>query len=409
MYFALMIGPRFPTIPVATLVLALITLPSCASRKGPAGFQMPPMPVEVAEVRPQTVRDQFRALGSIESDEIVQVVSELNATGARISFPEGEPVAKGALLAQLDDREFRAEAMRAEAQRELAEANAQRAERLFEQQVISPQQRDDARTELKVAEANEALAKARLAKTSITAPFGGLVGRRHVSPGAYLKSGDAITELARVEEMKVTFAAPERHISEIQRGRQVDVTTPAYPGQVFEGLVSVVDPIVDPETRTVQLVARVPNPDRKLRPGMSANVSVTFAERTNALTVPDEAVFAEGSQSFVYVVNPDNTVARAAVELGTRDSASAEVVRGLAAGARVVRAGHQKLFPGAKVVPVQEQASIGADSARAVTPDAVGAAPGGTPSAAGAAATRGTGGATGAKAAPRGTRPKGKP
>ena len=67
---------------------------------------------------------------------------------------------------------------------------------------------------------------------------------------------------------------------------------------------------------------------------MSANVLVTFAERAQALAVPDEAVFAEGNQSFVYVVKPDSTVARTAIELGTRDSSQVEVVSGLEAGRR---------------------------------------------------------------------------
>lgn len=315
---------------------------------------MPPTPVEVSEVRPLTVRDQFRALGSIQSDEIVQVVSEINAIATRVPFAEGQPVAAGALIAQLDDREARADAQRSEAQRELAQLNAERSQRLFEQNAISSQERDNATTSLKVAEANEALAKARLAKTHITAPFAGMVGRRRVSPGAYLKSGDVITDLARVDDMKVAFAAPERFLGELKPGREVQVTTPAFPDDVFRGRLTVVDPIVDPNTRTVQLVARISNTGLKLRPGMSANVSVTFAERTGALVVPDEAVFAEGNQSFVYRVKQDSTVARTAVTLGTRDSSQVEVLSGLEAGALIVRAGHQKLFDGARVHPVRE-------------------------------------------------------
>jgi membrane fusion protein (multidrug efflux system) len=85
---------------------------------------------------------------------------------------------------------------------------------------------------------------------------------------------------------------------------------------------------------------------------MSANVSVTLSERPDALVVPDEAIFAEGGQNFVYVVKPDSTVARTAVALGLRDSSRVEVVHGLAAGQRVVSAGHQKIFDGAHVMPI---------------------------------------------------------
>lgn len=319
---------------------------------------MPPTPVEVAEVHPQTVRDQFRALGTLEAAEIIQVVGELNAIIRSIQFTEGRAVQAGDLLVQLDDREIRAEAERSEAQREQAQLNYDRAKKLSEQNVASPQDLDNARTALKVAQANEALAKARLDKTRILAPWPGLIGRRSVSPGAYLKSGDPIAELARVDLMKVAFAAPERYLGQLVPGIAVELTTPAFPGESFHGEVTVVDPIIDPNTRTVQMVARIGNTGFKLRPGMSANVSVTFAQRAMALVVPDEAVFAEGANNFVYVVKPDSTVTRSVITLGSRDSAHVEVVKGLDAGALVVRAGHQKLYEGAHVMPVQSQPAV---------------------------------------------------
>lgn len=337
---------------MAPLVL-LLAISGCAKKQG-GGFQMPPTPVEVAEVHPQVVRDQFRALGSVESDEIVQIVSEINAIVVSLPFTEGRPVARGAVIARLEAKETAAEAARASAQRELAQSNTQRAQKLYEQEVISQSQLDDLRTGLKVAEANENLARARLAKTVVRAPFSGSLGRRRVSSGSYLKAGDVITELARIDEMRVTFAAPERYLARLKPGSAVSISTPAFPGESFAGKIAVVDPVIDPESRSVQLVARVPNPNHKLHSGMSANVSVTFDERSQALVVPDEAVFAEGTQTFVFVVKPDSTVARTSIVLGLRDSSRVEVTSGLAAGATVVRTGHQKLFDGAKVMPIPD-------------------------------------------------------
>ncbi len=341
-----------PSVALLLLSLSLLSAGCAPKGGGKGGFQMPPTPVEVAEVRPQVVRDQFRALGGVASQDQIEVVSELNATIVELPFAEGRPLEQGALIARLDDREFAAESQRSEAVRDQAKANFDRATTLRAENAISEQALEDARTALKVAEANAALARARFEKTRIRAPFPGLAGRRRVSPGAYLRSGDVITDLARIDEMKVTFSAPERFAAMLAVGVPVDVSTPAFPDERFPGRVSVVDPVIDPQTRTVQLVARIPNPARRLRPGMSANVSVTFAERAGALAVPDEAVFAEGSQSFVFVVDDSNQVARVPVRLGTRDSARVEVLEGLSAGQRVVSAGHQKLFPGAKVLPV---------------------------------------------------------
>jgi hypothetical protein len=97
----------------------------------------------------------------------------------------------------------------------------------------------------------------------------------------------------------------------------------------------------------------------------------------NALTIPNEAVFAEGNQTFVYVVGPDSTVSRTAITLGTRLSDVVEVVKGLEPGARVVKAGHQKLFEKAKVIPTDSGAPASGAGASAAAGGAAAAAPAG--------------------------------
>lgn len=333
----------------------LFLVPTLACKAGGPGrgaFVMPPTPVEVTDVNPQTVRDRFHALGTLEADQNIEVVSEIGGKVRSINFVEGQPVQKGATLVQIEDAEYRAEAKRSEAQRQLAVTDFDRASKLHEQNVISTQELEDKRAALEVAEANEELAKARLAKTRIIAPWSGLIGRKRVSDGGYVKAGDPITDMARVDEIRVQFAAPERFFGSLKSGIEVTVTTPAFPGETFHGRVTVVDPMVDPATRNVQLVARIPNTQRRLRPGMSANVAVTLDERTRALMVPDESLFADGTQTFVYVVKPDSTVTKTAVRTGARDSSMVEVLQGLEPGTRVVKAGHQKLYEGAKVMPV---------------------------------------------------------
>jgi membrane fusion protein (multidrug efflux system) len=116
----------------------------------------------------------------------------------------------------------------------------------------------------------------------------------------------------------------------------------------------VVEPVIDLTTRTARVVARVQNLGRRFRPGMSANVSAVLGSRPHALTIPNEAIFGSGNQSFVFIVKPDSTVARVALTLGTRMTDVVEVLDGLKAGMTVVRAGHQKLFDGGKVMPMPE-------------------------------------------------------
>jgi membrane fusion protein (multidrug efflux system) len=365
-------GDRFGALIAAPLVA--LVLAGCAGRAG-GGFQMPPVPVEVADVKTEGVTDRFRAVGTIEAEETVRIVNEISAVVRELPFAEGQSVNAGAVLARLDDSDLHAESQRADALRDQARTNHQRVKQLFDQQAASQQELDDAASALKVADANAVVARTRYDKAHIRSPLTGVVGRRLVSPGAYLAVGTPITEVASVGTVKVGFSAPERYLSQLRRRAIVTITTTAYPGEVFNGDISVVDPILDATSHTVQLVARIHNRGGRLRPGMSADVTATLGERPQALTVPDEAVFGEGDQSFVYIVKPDSTVMRQAVVLGTRDSTRAEVTEGLKAGDRVVRAGYQKLFPGAKVMPVPAGAAGG--------PGAGGAGGGAAPGAAG--------------------------
>lgn len=338
-------------IPMALLVF---TISACSQQQaqGGGGFQMPPMPVEAATVAQSAVIDPFEAVGTVEAEDAITVVSEIDATVINLPFQEGTAIAKGGLIAQLDDTQLRAEEERAKAILEQRKVTFERIKTITDEGLGTAQSRDDAAAALKVAEAELELIRARLKKTRIVAPFAGLLGARRVSPGAFVRAGSPITDLAQIQRLRVTFSAPERYFPQLQLGAEVKVSTTAYPGYELTGKVQVIDPIVDLGTRRVKVIATLDNPGGKFRPGMSANVTVVLGERPNALVIPSEAVFVEGDQALVFVIQADSTVARTPVELGTRLRENVEVLNGLAAGAMVVRAGHQKLFPGAKVMPI---------------------------------------------------------
>jgi membrane fusion protein (multidrug efflux system) len=328
----------------------------CAEKEAAGGgFSMPPMPVEVAPAQVQRIADRFEAVGTVEAEAAITVVSEIDATVVRLPFAEGGALERGALIAQLDDAQLAAEVARAEALRAQGQATYDRVAEIVAQRAGAPQDLDDAAAALKVAEANLALARSRAAKARITAPFAGIIGARKVSVGTFLRSGQAIAELVDVDQIRVKFSAPERFLSRLSRGAEVAVSTAAYPDHQATGEITAVEPVLDASTRSARVVARVANPERRFLPGMSATVSVVLSERPEAITIPNEAVFANGAQSFVFAVNPDTTVARVAVALGIRMAEVVEVREGLAPGTPVVRAGHQKLFDGAKIMPIPGQ------------------------------------------------------
>ena len=371
----------------ARSIFACVALLACAAalggcaKKGGAGgpggkggFQMPPTPVETATVATAQLADRFVAVGSLEARDVVDITTQIAAPVRAFHFTEGGHVSQGAVLVDLFSDDRKAQSDRAAALVDQAKAERDRAEQLHKQDAVSTSVWEGANAAYHVAAANDAVARVEWQKTQIRAPFSGSVGVRKVSPGAYVRPGDLIVQLARTDVMKVTCDAPERYVGALHIGDAVHLTTAAFPRLTFYGRITVVDPLIDPNTRTVHVVAQVPNGDGRLKPGMSANVAVTLAERPNALVVPDEAVFAEGAQTFVYVVKPEGTVSKTAITLGTRDESRAEVLSGLSAGQIVVSAGHQKLYDGAKVMPLP----AGGATPPSPAPAAVHAAKGGT-------------------------------
>jgi len=339
----------------------LAALAGCGGGDQQAGgsFQRPPTPVEAATVAIEGVTDRFTTLGTLEASEAITVTGEIDGIIVAIPFREGGRLAAGELIARLDDAQLKAEAQRASALRDQFHSSWQRVKSIVDQGAGAPQDLDDALAALKVAEANLALAETRLAKTRITAPFDGLAGKRRVSKGAFLRAGSPITTLAQIDRLRVAFAVPERILSSLHVGAEVSVTTTAFPGQVLIGTIDVIEPQLDPLTRNVSVLALVDNPEELLRPGMSASVEVVLSQRANAITVPSDAVFVEGGQAYVYVIKPDSVVTRTAVVLGSRLAGAVEVTGGVTAGQQVVKAGHQKLYEGAKVAPVDTQGEEG--------------------------------------------------
>lgn len=340
---------------VVAVVSVLVLVSACGGKKGQGGgFGGFAVPVEVATAKQGPIEDRFAIVGSLEASESITVVAEIDGTIAALPFKEGQPVKAGSLIVHLDDAELAAQVARAEAVRDQERATYDRTRNVVDQGAGAPQDLDDAAANLKVAEAELKLARARLAKTKIRATFPGITGTRRVSVGAFVRAGAEITTLTRIDELRVNFTVPERLLRQLHRGSTVTVTTTAYPDHRLNGVIDIIDPVLDPDTRSARIVARVKNPDGLLRPGMSADIAVILHARQNAITIPSEAVLVQGGQNMVYVIQPDSTVTPRPVKLGLRQESVVEIVDGLKPGERVVRAGHQKLYPGAKVSPIEE-------------------------------------------------------
>lgn len=331
----------------------------------PAHAQQPkskPMglPVKAAPVKVGTVTDDVTAVGTLIANESVVIRPEVAGRVVRIHFNEGQTVASGARLVSLDAAEVQAQLAASRADERLTEQRAERSAELFKKNFISQQALDDAREAYKKSTAQRQENEARVAKTEIRAPFAGTMGLRQVSAGAYLKAGDDIARLDKIDVMKLDFRVPEVYLGKIRRDQPVAVRVDAFPGAQFPGRVYAVETTVDERTRTVMLRGRVDNPGAKLRPGMFARVALELGSNDKAVLIPEQAIVPRGDKNFVFRV-VDGKAALTEVGLGSRSPGQVEILKGLRPGELVVTDGQIRLQDGAPVMLLPEKAFTAKD------------------------------------------------
>ncbi len=279
------------------------------------------------------------------------VRTEINGRLSGINFEEGQSVKKGHRLVTLEDGEHQAQLAAVSAELRTAKQKFLRSKELYEQKFISKEALDLQAGSVERLAALVDDASARLMKTVVTAPFSGILGLRKVSPGAYLRAGDDIAVLENVDSVKVDFRIPEVYLAKVRVGQVINVAVDAFPGANFVGKVYATESGVDQETRTALLRGRIKNESGKLRPGMFARVSLVMSKKENALSIPEQALWPQGTDNFVYKV-VDGKVSLAKVVLGQRTPGYVEIVEGVSPGDVVVTEGQIKIRDGAPVTVI---------------------------------------------------------
>ncbi len=372
-----------------------------ANPAGGAGAGGPPARasgVEVAEVKQRSIKDEFQTVGNLRSRQNVMIKPEIAGRVSALGFADGQSVDAGQALIQLDDALQRAEVQQAQAQVSIADANFKRNQELVAQKFVAQRVLDESAASLAVARAQLALSCARLQRMRIVAPFSGVVGIRSVNLGDYVKDGADLVNLEDIHSLYVDFRLPESQTTALTMGQMIEVRVDALPGRVDKAKVVAVDPLIDANGRFLTVRALLENPfgaggktvpasriaaavaaptgpefsacaaittpqpvggGRKgtpgpLRPGMFARINVVFAQRDNALVVPESAIVPQGNQQFVILaVKPEASdklpegtqfvSKRVAVTLGVRSPGEVEITKGVQLGDTVVVAGQQRL------------------------------------------------------------------
>ncbi len=330
---------------ISLLIGLLISYPVPAAAEVAAEQLTPVRGVIVEQMR---FADEIEAVGTAYANEAIEVTSLVTEKIQSIEFDEGQPVKAGALLVILNNQAEKAQLMRAQADLREQERELKRISELVRRGAVSSSQLDEQQTMLEISRANLLAAQAALADRTIDAPFDGVTGVRNVSVGSLVEPGDIITTLDDITTVKADFLIPALYSSVLSVGQAAVLTMDAYPDDAFKGVVSVINPRADVDSRAVLVRVKVDNQARRVKPGMMMRLVLSGQPR-QAILLPEIAVIQERDKHYVMVVDEAGTVLKQLVKIGSRVRGRVEIKEGLTAGQRVVTHGLMRIFPGAKV------------------------------------------------------------
>lgn len=362
-----------------SMFMAVLMLPPALSGCGgrpaegeTAGTAEARTPVEVDVVEPHAALLEVSAVGTIEARKDIVVSAEAAGQVADVPVMVGDGVAEGDILVRLDDelaelsvQQAAAQLLLAEADLDNAEANLKRVTTLWKGGDVSDSDHEAAERAAKVARAGHMAAAAgrasagrQLRNTEICSPIDGVVAFVHVEEGQLVGVGTPIAQVVNDETVQVEIGLNENEIVDIRRGATAAVRIRALPGETFAGAVEYVGPKADEMTSTYPVRVVVPNPKRRLRSGMVAEVTLTARRFEDAIVIERDWVVERFGEPSVFVV-ADSTASIRKVRLGRIIGDGVVVTSGLEPGDRVISFGYDQLTDGAPVNVRNEKVDVG--------------------------------------------------
>jgi RND family efflux transporter MFP subunit len=340
--------------------LAVVALSGCkpaASTETPKKAE-PPFSVKLIQPRRGEIIRTVSLPANVAANQQATLYSKVAGYLKTIAVDKGDEAKQGQLLAEIEVPELVADFARCKAEREIADLDYKRAADAHQKapDLVVLQSVDTAKAKSLMAKANLERAETLLGFCKITAPFSGVITRRAVDPGAFVPaatSGSAaqnavVVTLMDFDKVRVQVAVPEPEVPLIRNGLPVKVTVDELPGRTFDGSVTRFSQALDDATKTMLAEIDLQNPKRELRPGMYATVKLGVEKHTDALLIPLEAAVIEKSGTSVFIV-ADGKAKKVPVKTGFNDSASVEILEGLAPNQPVILVGKMVLNSGQAV------------------------------------------------------------
>jgi membrane fusion protein (multidrug efflux system) len=298
------------------------------------------VPVAVASAKVGRIASTYRATATLEVENEADVVARVEGIVKAIAVEEGDLVAAGGPLLEIEDAEYRLRVDLAQAKRSNLESRYERIRQLS-QDLISAVEIEAARSELETARAEEGLARLNLSYTGVTAPFGGRIVERYVDPGQKVKLDQPLFRVADFSTLLARVHVPAKEFKKLKVDQDVELELDSN-GEKLTGRIKLVSPVIDPTTGTIKVTVEVRGDFEGTRPGDFAEVEIVTDVHPSSILVPRPAVITDKEEQVVFVVE-DGTAERRVVEVGFTDDDHAEITSGIAPSEIVVVKGQRSL------------------------------------------------------------------
>lgn len=336
-----MIRKIFPIVTLAFLLQA------CGEEKKDLKTQKAPdLTVDVVTLKSGEVARSIAIPGSVIPNEQVDIYSEVAGRIQRISFKEGQTIAKGTVIVQVDSDILKAQKAQLMVEQDLAEKDESRKKNLYQSKGISLQDFEVAQSTLAEVKARLDLLNVQISKATIRAPFSGKIGLRHVSEGAFISSSTLITSIVQENPVKIQFSVPEKYAKNVKIGQVIEFKTDGD-SQSYKGKVYAFEPRIDEGTRMMTVRASLPNPGGLIA-GSFVSINYDMGNEENAFMVPSESIVPVLKGQKVFVVR-NGLVEEVPVEIGIRTPEKVQIIGALKEGDQVLISGLLAVRPGMPV------------------------------------------------------------
>ena len=325
-----------------------------------SGMGLPPATVSTKVIAAEPWQPKLTSVGNIRAFRGVDLSTEIGGLVLTVPIKSGIDVKEGDLLIKLNDASDVAQLNSLKAMADLAKVINERDKQQLAIQAISKNVFDTSKADAKSKQAQVEAQIALVAKKNLKAPFSGRVGIVSINPGQFVNPGDKLLTLQTLDPIFVDFNLPQSNAEQIQVGQEIVVTTDAFKDASFTGKITAVSPKVDANTRNIQVEAQIANPDKKVLPGMFANVNIKLGDEVKLLTLPQTAVTYNPYGSTVFIAkptgkkdkqgNPALEAQQVFVTTGAARGDQVSILKGLDEGATVVTSGQLKIKNGTPLI-----------------------------------------------------------